>query len=45
LKYTSRDTSNATEMNTQAKLQPKLWLALAVISWLVGTGLGHILFY
>jgi hypothetical protein len=24
---------------------PELWLAMAILSWLVGTGLGYMLFY
>jgi len=65
LKYTSRDTSNATEMNKHernieimyAVIRLKLrrlpvylliglgWLVLYAASWLVGLGLGFILFY
>ena len=32
-------------MMTREKLQPELWLIMAILSWLVGTGLGYMLFY
>ena len=53
MKYTSRDTSNATEMNKHEQNIELMygltiwlgWLAMASLSWLVGTGLGYMLFY